>query len=96
MALTLCSACGPFTRLQVDAKPVSELAAPEAQPATELVQACEDPVALGNAAIGAGETERGWGHDRKSLADCKLRHEQLREFYQGRDKKLSLRANAHQ
>jgi hypothetical protein len=80
----------------VDGKPVGELATPQAQPAPELAAECEDPVPLGDAAMSAGETERGWGHDRKSLADCKSRHKQLRDFYQNRDSKLALTANSKQ
>ena len=93
--LALCGGCSPFTRLLVDAKPVTELGTPAAQPDPELTAKCNVPVQLKGSALSAGETERDWGQDRTSLVDCGRKKQELQKFYSERDEKLGLTANAN-
>jgi len=75
--------------VQIDSKPVVELGSVLAAPPAELAAHCDDPVAVPDAAIAAGATERLWAQDRASLVTCGGRHSGLAQFYAKRDAGLA-------
>lgn len=75
--------------MQVDGKPVTELADAAMQPPAALTAACAEPVALPRGALAAGPVERLWGSDRAALADCGARHAATVEFFAERDAALA-------
>ena len=60
-----------------------------ADPPSGLTRACEDPVRLAGAEIGAALAQASvverWAQDRAALVACKRRHQGLVEFYRVRD-----------
>jgi hypothetical protein len=73
----------------IDAKPVTELASPLAEPPAALAAECEDPAALPDKALSAGEVERLWAKDRAALVSCRDRHSGAMRFYARRDAGLA-------
>ena len=86
MAL-LSSGCGSSVR--IDAKPVTELASPQASLPPELAVSCPRPIDLSAGPLSAGAVERAWGQDRAELLSCGARFDAALTFYRTRDNGLA-------
>lgn len=74
---------------KLDAKAVTELASPAAQPPASLAAPCANPVDFADGALGAGSVEFLWSTDRAALAACGARHDAVMAFYRERDAGLA-------
>lgn len=84
------ASCASRPSVEVDGKPVAELALAIAQPPTDLTVPCTGPVDLrGYQSLNAGPVERLWFTDRASLSECRDRKAALQRFYAERDAALA-------
>ena len=75
--------------VEIDAKPVTELSSPQAQPPQSLLTPCSDTAELPARDLSAGDVKNAWAKDRVSLVECGDRKDALLQFYASRDRALA-------